>query len=364
MRAIKQWRTGICLGLLAACVAPAAAQQTIVIGGSGLPGIEVNLDVLHGEPAAPIVQQLQPLKRPAVQRGTEKPRPAQPSGPPAIARQAPAEALRQVATAPAPPPVSPPPVPPRPSVLPPPPVADPAPVARAGAATVLTPPPGPPAPRQAAVPPPPQATPAVNLPAIPQRPVAGAGAPALAPPPSPPPTTSAAAPPPAPAIPAPPATPARQVAAAPPAALSPLPPLPPLPAAPPVAAARAAAAPPTATQETIQGRFASLPPEGGEVLRLEFRDGSTTLANDGEQQLRALANTVRSSESRLQVKAYAAGDSDNSSRARRLALSRALIVRSFLIEQGIRSTRVDVRALGVPSDGGPEDRVDLLLLPR
>lgn len=100
------------------------------------------------------------------------------------------------------------------------------------------------------------------------------------------------------------------------------------------------------------------------MLRLEFRDGSTTLANDAEQQLRALANTVRSSESRLQVKAYAAGDSDNSSRARRLALSRALIVRSFLIEQGIRSTRVDVRALGVPSDGGPEDRVDLLLLPR
>ncbi|MBM3491889.1 MAG: hypothetical protein FJX68_15895 [Alphaproteobacteria bacterium] len=138
-----------------------------------------------------------------------------------------------------------------------------------------------------------------------------------------------------------------------------------MPASRPAGAGRAAPPPsPVAGQQAIQDRLASLPPDGGEILRLEFREGSATLASDGEQQLRALANALRTTESRLQVKAYASGDADNSSRARRLALSRALTVRSQLIEQGIRSTRVDVRALGVPSDGGPEDRVDLLLLPR
>jgi len=39
-------------------------------------------------------------------------------------------------------------------------------------------------------------------------------------------------------------------------------------------------------------------------------------------------------------------------------------VRSFLIERGIRSTRIDVRALGIPEDDGPEDRVDVVIVAR
>ncbi len=47
------------------------------------------------------------------------------------------------------------------------------------------------------------------------------------------------------------------------------------------------------------------------------------------------------------------------SKARRLSLSRALAVRAFLIDQGVRSTRMDVRALGDKVQDGPSDRVDI-----
>jgi outer membrane protein OmpA-like peptidoglycan-associated protein len=67
-------------------------------------------------------------------------------------------------------------------------------------------------------------------------------------------------------------------------------------------------------------------------------------------------------EQRLTVKAYAAGQSSNASQARRLSLSRALAVRSYLIDKGIRSTRIDVQAMGAPDNAnGPADRVDLTL---
>ena len=50
--------------------------------------------------------------------------------------------------------------------------------------------------------------------------------------------------------------------------------------------------------------------------------------------------------------------------ARRLSLSRALQVRSYLIDQGVRSTRIDVRALGANVPSGPADRVDIKTVQR
>ncbi len=62
----------------------------------------------------------------------------------------------------------------------------------------------------------------------------------------------------------------------------------------------------------------------------------------------------------VQLLAYAAGDEENASKARRLSLSRALAVRSFLIDQGVRSTRIEVRALGNKVPDGSPDRVDIV----
>lgn len=69
-------------------------------------------------------------------------------------------------------------------------------------------------------------------------------------------------------------------------------------------------------------------------------------------------------ELRLQLMAYAGGSELSSSKARRLSLSRALSVRSFLIENGIRATRIDVRALGDKTTEDPLNRVDVIVTER
>ncbi len=113
--------------------------------------------------------------------------------------------------------------------------------------------------------------------------------------------------------------------------------------------------------------MASLPPARTPVneeqaLRVDFSGSSSRLTEEAESGLRSLVRSVAEQETRIQLKAFATGSADRPSTARRLSLSRALAVRSFLIEQGMRSTRIDVRALGVPTDDGPADRVDVILL--
>lgn len=186
-----------------------------------------------------------------------------------------------------------------------------------------------------------------------------------------PPTTSAApstptvvaAPPPPP----PPPLPAADAATAPPAVASDVPrvprgevaaaPLPPADPAPAPATAPARTSPPADATRVV-----ALPPAGGDILRVEFTQGSSALTRDIESRLGALAAQLKATDARLQLKAFASTNGDNISQARRLSLSRALAVRSFLIEQGLRSTRIDVRALGIARDGGAADRVDVVLL--
>ncbi len=116
-----------------------------------------------------------------------------------------------------------------------------------------------------------------------------------------------------------------------------------------------------------QEETAALPPRPPavierEALRVLFSGSSSRLTEEGEDDLQALVESIAETEARIQLKAFAGGSADRPSTARRLSLSRALAVRSFLIEQGLRSTRIDVRALGVPADEGPADRVDVILL--
>ena len=217
--------------------------------------------------------------------------------------------------------------------------------------------------------------------------------PVAAPRPAPPPalaTTAAVPPPPAPAARAAaprPAAPAPRVVAAPPApepqpaappapstrtAAAPAPPprptAPAAPAAPaPPAAPQATAAPaPSATPPAPQPQTASLDPTGPDrdgQVRVGFEPESAKLLDNSATSLETLAERLGAdAESRVQLLAYAAGSPENSSQARRLSLSRALAVRSFLIEKGVRSTRMDVRALGNKIGDGPADRVDIRLV--
>lgn len=103
----------------------------------------------------------------------------------------------------------------------------------------------------------------------------------------------------------------------------------------------------------------------GEVGQIPFAAGAADLPTDGKPVLdQAVAKLKQDDEARLQIIAYASGSEDSGSQARRLSLSRALAVRSYLIDQGVRSTRMDVRALGNHVPSGSADRVDILLVHR
>lgn len=107
-------------------------------------------------------------------------------------------------------------------------------------------------------------------------------------------------------------------------------------------------------------------PTKGDKASIAFESGKSALPGAAEGQLSPLIKQMQDDDAlRVQLMAYAAADGDSASRARRLSLSRALAVRAHLIEQGIRSTRMDVRALGSKvGDGNGADRVDVILVKR
>ena len=64
---------------------------------------------------------------------------------------------------------------------------------------------------------------------------------------------------------------------------------------------------------------------------------------------------------KIQLNAYGGPPGDKSSDSRRTSLKRALVVRELLIEDGVPSEKIDVRAMGGVDDGGAADRVDVFV---
>ena len=108
----------------------------------------------------------------------------------------------------------------------------------------------------------------------------------------------------------------------------------------------------------------TLPPVGGLALRIEFSGASSRVSAQAQEGLARIGAAVIASDGRLQLKAYAGKTRETASAARRLSLDRALTVRRLLIEQGVKSTRIDVRALGPADDPGPAERVDVVYIAR
>ena len=176
-----------------------------------------------------------------------------------------------------------------------------------------------------------------------------------APPPKTPPpkvAKSEAPPPPPPAKAEPAETAPAKSAATPPAAPPP----------PPAPAKTAAAAPPKAEEK------ASLPSTGGDAgagTRVVFAADASKIPDAAKASLRNIAGAIKGKDGlRLQLLAYAGGDTLSASKARRLALSRALSVRSYLTEVGVRGNRIDVRALGNKVSDEPMNRVDVVVVER
>jgi outer membrane protein OmpA-like peptidoglycan-associated protein len=203
--------------------------------------------------------------------------------------------------------------------------------------------------------------------AVPDEPPLGLVAP---PPPPPmlltsPPPPAALAPAPAPELPRAPEIPSAAVGAEPQA------PLPqPDAVSPPVAPVMA---PPVAPQ------VATLPPDSRdttpfpvapEVLpwpadfRILYAADATDLTAAARKELDGLAVWLQANRDvRVQIVGYASSTSKTGSDARRRSLFRVLAVRTYLIENGVLSTRMNVRALGDQTEAEPKDRVEVRLPP-
>ncbi len=161
-----------------------------------------------------------------------------------------------------------------------------------------------------------------------------------------------------------PASPAEQAAKAPPPpAAAPEP-------AKPAKPATSAAAPKPAKPAPRKQEQAALPAaketvKAGQALQVVFGATDLKLPAKAKSGLKELAGKLKDQKNlRLQLMAYAGGKELSPGKARRMSLSRALSVRSFLIESGVRSTRIDVRALGSKTNEAPANRVDVNIVER
>lgn len=103
----------------------------------------------------------------------------------------------------------------------------------------------------------------------------------------------------------------------------------------------------------------------GDRLTIAFAQGATALPDNAKGELKGVVDRMsRSADTRIQVIAYAAGDDATFSVARRTSLARALDVRSYLLDQGISNSRIEVRAMGNKYGEGPADRVDIVVTQR
>lgn len=100
-------------------------------------------------------------------------------------------------------------------------------------------------------------------------------------------------------------------------------------------------------------------PQGG--IRIIFPTDFNDVPGEATAALDDLAAQMAADESmRIEIKCYASGTADTESKARRKSLQRCINIRQYLFKKDVRTTRMDVRALGLKSEGQPADRVDIV----
>jgi outer membrane protein OmpA-like peptidoglycan-associated protein len=129
---------------------------------------------------------------------------------------------------------------------------------------------------------------------------------------------------------------------------------------PPPAVPKAAPVPEKPAAPVTQTASREPPPASQSVA---FASGTSSLSSASQKQLDGVAAQLNAQpDARMQLLAYAGEPNMSSSKARRLSLSRALAVRSYLINKGVKSTRIDVRALGNQGPQGSPSRVDMRVI--
>ncbi|MCB1556920.1 MAG: OmpA family protein [Alphaproteobacteria bacterium] len=125
---------------------------------------------------------------------------------------------------------------------------------------------------------------------------------------------------------------------------------------------------PVAPAEETSAAFPRPPPTSDHLLdfvTLLFPPEDTAITPAQETVLKnnVVALLLQNPGWRLQIQSFAGAEGKGGNEARRISLSRALSICSFLIAQGIDAPRMDVRALGMQTDRPPFDRADLVFLP-
>lgn len=115
--------------------------------------------------------------------------------------------------------------------------------------------------------------------------------------------------------------------------------------------------------EPEEDQVAALPPETTNApITLTFGPEEKDLPLSAATSLSSVTERMNAdSNLRVQLLGYASSADDSPSSVRRMSLSRALSVREFLMDAGIQSTRIEVRALGDQIESGNPNRVDVVL---
>ena len=97
-------------------------------------------------------------------------------------------------------------------------------------------------------------------------------------------------------------------------------------------------------------------------IRILYAAEATDLPQAAHDDLDDLAGWLKANPGvRVQIVGYASTTTTAGGDARRRSLFRTLAVRTYLIENGVLSTRMDVRALGDRTEEEPKDRVEVRL---
>lgn len=119
--------------------------------------------------------------------------------------------------------------------------------------------------------------------------------------------------------------------------------------------------PPPRVASTAPNEISS-PVAGTQRSSIQFSPGAEEPSQSATETVRTLAPSLStalwSGTAHVQLEAYGGAHGDKGSDARRLSLKRALIIRQMLIDDGIPSERIVVRAMGGASSGAL-DRVDI-----
>lgn len=125
-------------------------------------------------------------------------------------------------------------------------------------------------------------------------------------------------------------------------------------------------APAPKAEPKAETRVAAAPVQAAapDVSRILFDGAAVDVSDAGRARLAEIAEAVRGGRERVQVLAYADSDTETNDWKRRVSLRRAQTVRRVLLDNGVESFRILVRALGEPSDDGPGNRVDIKIASR